>query len=48
MVVAWPITVLVGLSVLLGNVDLMSGVLAREMAGLEQILIGVLRSLAGG
>lgn len=47
-VVGWPITVMVGLVVLLGNVDLMGGVIAREMQGLEQALIGVLRSFAGG
>jgi flagellar biosynthetic protein FliR len=48
MVVGWPVTVLAGLVVLVGNVDLMSGVVAREMRGLEAALIGILRSFADG
>ncbi len=48
MVVGWPVTVLAGLVVLVGNVDLMSGVVAREMRGLEGALIGILRSFADG
>ena len=47
-VVGWPITVLVGLLLLLGNVDLVGGVIARELSGIEQALIAVVRSLGTG
>jgi flagellar biosynthetic protein FliR len=47
-VVGWPITVLAGLLVLLANMDLMGGVVAREVDGLHGLLIGVLRSLGDG
>jgi flagellar biosynthetic protein FliR len=47
-VVGWPITVLAGLLVLLGNIDLMGGLVAREVDYLQDLLIGLLRSLADG
>jgi flagellar biosynthetic protein FliR len=47
-VVGWPITVLAGLLVLLGNVDLMGGIVAREVDSLQGLLVGVLRSLGDG
>jgi flagellar biosynthetic protein FliR len=48
MVVGWPVTVLAGLVLLLTNVDLLGGVVAREIQSLEGVLVGVLRSLAHG
>jgi len=48
MAVGWPITVLGGLLLLLVNVDLMGTVMARELLGLDSLLAGILRSLAGG
>jgi flagellar biosynthetic protein FliR len=47
-VVGWPITVLAGLLVLLGNVDLMGGIVARELDSLQGLLVGVIRSLGNG
>jgi flagellar biosynthesis protein FliR len=46
--VGLPITILLGLSVLMINLDLTSGVIAREMQSMETTLIGLLRSFAGG
>jgi flagellar biosynthesis protein FliR len=48
MSVAWPITVLVGITALLLNLDVMSGVVAQEFERLEPELTGLVRSLAGG
>jgi flagellar biosynthetic protein FliR len=47
-VVGWPITVLAGLLVLLGNVDIMGGIVARELDSLQGLLVGVIRSLGHG
>jgi flagellar biosynthesis protein FliR len=46
--VGFPITVMLGLAVILLNVDLVSAVAAREMRDLESVLTTVLRSFADG
>lgn len=46
--VGFPITVMLGLAVMLLNVDLVSGVAAREMRDLERVLATVVRSFADG
>jgi flagellar biosynthetic protein FliR len=48
MSVGWPVTVLAGLGLLLANIDAMSAVVGSEMRALEPLLIGLVRSFAGG
>ena len=46
--VGLPIMIALGLLALLGNLDLMSGVIAREIRSLELVLTALLRGFAGG
>lgn len=48
MSVGWPIILLLGLAVLMGNLDLMSGMVAGEMRGLQHVLFGLIRSFGHG